>query len=102
MPYINKNEREELDEYIHGMVLAIKNTKTNLNNPNDFKNHLGRINYIFSRILSGVMGEVNYSKIAMATGVLENVKQEFYRRIASTYEDIKISQNGDINEYSDE
>lgn len=101
MPYINKEEREELDSYIKELVNAIKYTKANLNNPNDFKNHLGRINYVFSRILSGVMGDINYSNIAMATGVIENIKQEFYRRIASPYEDKKINENGDIKEYSE-
>jgi hypothetical protein len=35
----------------------------------------------------------------MVTGVLENIKQEFYRRIASQYEDKKILENGDIIEY---
>lgn len=99
MPYINKDEREELDPYIRDMVVAIKNTTTNLDNPNDFKNHLGRINYVFSRVLSGVMGNISYSKIAMATGVIENIKQEFYRRLASVYEDNKIQDNGDIPEY---
>lgn len=99
MPYIKIEEREELDSYIKELVNAIKYTKTNLNNPNDFKNHLGRINYVFSRILSGVMGDINYSNIAMATGVIENIKQEFYRRAASTYEDKKIQENGDIQEY---
>ena len=101
MPYINKEEREELDPYIKEIVDAIKYTKIGLNNPNDFKNHLGRINYTFSRILSGVMSSINYSNIAMATGVIENIKQEFYRRIASPYEDKKINENGDIKEYSE-
>jgi hypothetical protein len=35
----------------------------------------------------------------MITGVLENVKQEFYRRIATAYEEKKIIENGDIKEY---
>jgi hypothetical protein len=99
MPYINKEEREELDPHIESLVAIIKNTKIKLNNPNDFKNHLGRINYCFSRILSGVMGTISYSNIAMATGVIENIKQEFYRRLASHYEDKKIKENGDIQEY---
>lgn len=98
MPYIDKNERKELDPYIRDMIAAIKNT-TKLNNPNDFKNNLGRINYVFSRVLSGVMGNISYSKIAMATGVIENIKQEFYRRLAAVYEDNKIQDNGDIPEY---
>ena len=46
------------------------------------------------------MGQPSYSKIAMITGVVENIKQEFYRRVAEPYENIKIRSNGDIKEYS--
>jgi hypothetical protein len=46
-----------------------------------------------------MMGEISYSKIAIMTGILENIKQEFYRRAAAPYEDRKISQNGDVKEY---
>jgi hypothetical protein len=45
------------------------------------------------------MGTPSYTKVAMITGVLENVKQEFYRRVAESYEDKKIVENGDIKEY---
>ena len=99
MPYINEEERIELDETIELMIKAIKNNNVSLNNPHDFSNFLGRINYCFSRIISGVMGNISYNKIAMVTGVLENIKQEFYRRIASPYENKKIIENGDIKEY---
>ena len=99
MPYINEEERLELDSQIDNMILAIRNNKTNLNNPHDFSNYLGRINYCFSRIIYGVMRDVSYRNIAMVTGVLENIKQEYYRRVAEPYEDIKIRQNGDIKEY---
>ena len=99
MPYIDEEERLELDTQIDNMILAIRNNKTNLNNPHDFSNYLGRINYCFSRIIYGVMRDVSYRNIAMVTGVLENIKQEYYRRIAEPYEDIKIRQNGDIKEY---
>lgn len=99
MPYISEEEREELDESIEIMAKAIKDFKTALVNPHNFAHFLGRINYCFSRVLSIVMGDVSYSKIAMATGVLENIKQEFYRRVASVYEDQKIVANGDIPEY---
>jgi hypothetical protein len=82
------------------LTKCILENKTTLNNPNDFSNFLGRINYCFSRIIIGVMREVSYRNIAMATGVLENIKQEFYRRLASSgYEDAKIVSNGDIPEY---
>jgi hypothetical protein len=99
MPYINEEERLELDQCIDDMIRCIRETKTNCNDPNDFKNYLGRINYTFSRVLSGLMNNPSYNKIAMITGVLENIKQEFYRRIASPYEDKKILENGDIKEY---
>ena len=99
MPYIDEEERKELDFAIDIMVDNILDNKTNLNNPHDFSNFLGRINYCFSRVICGVMKEPSYKKIAMATGVLENIKQEFYRRLASKYEDAKIVSHGDIPEY---
>jgi len=99
MPYIKEEERLELDDAIESLIQAIKNNNTSLYNPHDFSNYLGRINYCFSRIISGVMGSISYSKIAMVTGVIENIKQEFYRRVAEIYEDKKIVENGDIREY---
>ena len=99
MPYISEEERLELDNAIDQMVDSIKNTQCNLNNPNDFSNYLGRINYCFSRVIGQLVQKPSYKKIAMATGVLENIKQEFYRRVASPYENKKINENGDIREY---
>jgi len=97
MPYINENARSELDDCINNMVECL--THGNDVSNEEFTTLLGEINYSFTRILAKSMGQVSYSKIAMVTGVLENVKQEFYRRIASGYEDKKIVQNGDIKEY---
>lgn len=99
MPYINEDERKELDEAINQMVEAIRNSKSSLYNPHEFANYLGRINYCFSRVIMGVMKTVSYKNIAMATGVLENIQQELYRRAAVPYEDKKILENGDISEY---
>ena len=99
MPYIDPEERLELDNAIQTIVEAIRANKVNLNNPHDISSHLGRINYTFSRILCNLMGDPSYNKIAMITGVLENIKQEFYRRVASYYENLKIRENGDIPEY---
>ena len=97
MPYINENARSELDDCIDNMVDCL--THGNSVSNEEFAILLGEINYTFSRILAKSMGETSYSKIAMATGVLENIKQEFYRRIAASYEDEKIVKNGDIKEY---
>ena len=94
MPYIKQDKREELDPCIDNLIKCLDPEKDLM-----IDNILGDINYTFSRILGGLMGTPSYNKIAMITGVLENIKQEFYRRVAQPYEDLKIRQNGDIPEY---
>jgi len=106
MPYISEENRKLLDNSISTMVMALKRTvddgnifsKEPLTNEEVLK-LLGNINYCFSRVVSNVMGDVSYTKVAMITGVLDNIKQEFYRRVAEDYEDLKIKENGDIPEY---
>jgi len=99
MPYINEDERQQLYDAIENITKCIKDIKTHLDDPNDFSIYLGRINYVFSQIICNLMKEPSYKKIAMITGVLENIKQEFYRRVASSYENNKIIENGDIKGY---
>lgn len=89
----------ELDAAIDTLASAIIDVRCSLVDPNNFSGFLGRINYCFSRILMRVMRDVSYKNIAMATGVLENIKQEFYDRVARQYENRKIAQTGDIPEY---
>jgi len=97
MPYISEINRNKLDPCIEQVIQCIKNTQ--LSNTYNLQDSLGDINYTFSRITAGLMEKPSYSKIAMITGVLENIKQEFYRRVATSYEDQKIVINGDIKEY---
>lgn len=110
MPYIKEQNRLEIDSCIDRMIECLKeNVIPTERNPysdpyqnltnEDLLGISGDINYTFSRILGGLMGQVSYGKIAIITGVLENIKQEFYRRVASSYEDKKIAENGDIKEY---
>jgi hypothetical protein len=96
MPYIKEDRRLRLDDCISEMVNCLDGGRYNTDSLEEI---LGDINYTFSRILTGLMGQPSYNKIAMITGVLENIKQEHYRRVASPYEDKKIVQNGDIKEY---
>jgi hypothetical protein len=106
MPYIKEDRRAKLDSSINSLVVSIK---TNINDSNPYKlpkltneeflNIAGDINYCVSRLVSQLMGEVSYGKIAIITGVLENIKQEYYRRVAQSYEDKKLIENGDIHEY---
>jgi len=59
----------------------------------------GELNYVLTEtVLAWIKrrGGLNYAAIAQATGVLENVKQELYRRVAAPYEDRKIAENGDV------
>lgn len=102
MPYIKKNNRSGLDLCTEHLINRIKanasENKEKLTNE-DFLSIAGDINYCVSRICASLMGEVSYGKIVVATGVLENIKQELYRRIAEPYENLKIAENGDIQEY---
>lgn len=107
MPYIDEKTRSQLDKDIDSIVSTIKEISiSNYNNFNDKEvsdhqilNILGIINYCFTKIIMKLIGKITYNKIAMITGVLDNVKQEFYRRVAYWYEDKKIVSNGDIKEY---
>lgn len=109
MPYISKSRRENLDDSIELLCKSIKNQlKIDTDNfkslpdtsPENLLELSGDLNYTISRICSNVMELPSYKKIAIITGVLENVKQEFYRRVAESYEDSKIKENEDIKEYS--
>ena len=107
MPYIAEKDRQILDANINSLIMSLKTSIPNMDNPyttthiknEDLLHIIGNINYVVSRICCGIMGEISYSKIALITGVLENIKQEFYRRVASPYENNKIIENGDIKEY---
>lgn len=97
MPYIDETSRKVLDQSIDDLANIITN-HSELDNENVMV-MLGDLNYCMSRLIGQVMGNTSYAKIAMLTGVLENVKQEFYRRVAVPYEEEKIVMNGDIKEY---
>jgi len=99
MPYIHENDRQNLDDCIENMVNAIKSKLLYQDDDRKLWKIAGSINYCFSRVLGQLLEDVSYPKIAIITGVLENIKQEFYRRIAIPYEDKKILENGDIKEY---
>jgi len=109
MPYIENNNRERVDSSINELALCIKSTLLNAQNVNvfdidklsseDVLKIAGVLNYCITRICSSCSGDISYKKIAVISGVLENVKQEFYRRVASSYEDEKMIENGDVREY---
>ena len=78
MPYVEKERRDRLD----------------LNLP---PRTPGELNYVLTTVcLEYVDGEPNYTFYNEVIGVLECVKQEFYRRAVAPYEDTKIAENGDV------
>lgn len=82
MPYIKQVDRPALDAIIDAVPMELLGS--------------GQLNYFITRLVKRWIDEPSYSKIATATGVLENVKQELYRRLATPYEDAKIAENGDV------
>lgn len=57
----------------------------------------GELNYVLTRIIDArLAGDLSYTTINEVVGVLECVKLELYRRIATPYEDTKRHENGDV------
>jgi len=84
MPYIPAEERPIIDEWLAKMPLFAL-----------YK--AGRLNYVITKLARMYASHVGgYQSIAEVTGILENVKQEFYRRQAAPYEEAKIAENGDV------
>ena len=79
MPYINQETRKALNL---GMVPMTP----------------GELNYCMTMFCKAYVSTkgLSYQTIAEITGVLENVKQEFYRRVAVPYEEAKMEENGDV------
>lgn len=86
MPYITKDLRAVVDKEINELASKVKSCGK--------ENRAGVLNYSISRLLSSLY-ELRYSEVNEAVGMLECTKQEYYRRIASPYEDKKIKENGD-------
>ena len=81
MPYIK--DREFLDDVIDkidfGELVA------------------GDLAYMITRLLIGFTETtISYKNYALAIGVLETVKEEFYKREITPYEEEKCEMNGDV------
>lgn len=88
MPYISPNDRIFFDEAIDNLIakLIYHSGETTRD---------GIVNYTVTRILHALYMPRYYSYNS-AIGVLECIKQEFYRRSVALYEDTKIKENGDV------
>jgi hypothetical protein len=98
MPYIKQDNRSILDRYINDLSETISDKHSN----EDIVKVMGDLNYTITKLCAKLVGkDISYTKIGIITGVLENVKQEFYRRIATPYEENKVVENGDIKEFEE-
>jgi len=93
MPYIKQELRDKIDREINVLVAKIKEASGL-----DGKKMIGMLNYTIMRLLMGsfVDGKVSYEKINRINGLMSDIQQEFYRRVAAPYEDKKIEENGDL------
>ncbi len=109
MPYIAPERRPGLDGSIEELRYAIvrqipaaaRDYKSFELTPEQILEISGDLNYCMTRICASLIDSPTaYAKIAIVTGVLDNVKLELYRRLAGNYEDKKIVENGDIPEFA--
>jgi len=87
MPYILQYNRKILDEYLEPLFKQLQFYR------------IGHLNYIITKIILQWLNDYTkpvYKDYNEIIGVLECVKQEFYRRKVVPYEDEKIKENGDI------
>ena len=78
MPYIKKQEREELNKGV--------GPRTE-----------GELNYLITKIVRAYLGsDYNYAKLNSVIGVLESSKLELYRRMVVPHEEERKNLNGDV------
>jgi len=87
MPYVKQNIRKILDPHI-ATLFSLMNK------------HPGELNYVITRLLhaSVSLNGLNYTQLNELMGVLECVKQEFYRTVVAPYENLKANDNGPITD----
>jgi hypothetical protein len=85
MPYIKKEDRQNFEYLVKNMSLAKINSA-------------GDLNYLITRLVHSFLEQhsKSYQNYNDALGALEGSKLELYRRFISSYEDVKISANGDV------
>jgi len=88
MPYITEERRHIFDHYIDRILPELKG--------------VGELNYCITKLIDGYVRQfvgkdgVNYAGHNAMLGVLEAVKQEYYRRRVSKYEDKKRDEHGEV------
>ena len=87
MPYIKQEKRPLYKADIENLVKKLAEQP--------LKEQDGDLNYIVTSIMK-MLYQPRYFNYNRAMGVLEAIKQEYYRRVVAPYEDTKIEENGDV------
>jgi hypothetical protein len=87
MPYIKQEKRPLYKEDIENLVRKLAEQPV--------KEQDGDLNYVVTSIMK-MLYQPRYFNYNRAMGVLEAIKQEYYRRVVAPYEDKKIEENGDV------
>jgi len=82
MPYIKQVNRKPIDKLLNGLL--------------EYQFTVGELNYVITRLIDTHCAERGYQILNDAVGVLECVKQEFYRRRVAPFEDEKCRENGEV------
>lgn len=87
MPYIKAEKRGLYNSHIEQLVKILEQQP--------LMEVDGDLNYVVTSIFKKLYAP-RYFNYNRAIGVIEAIKQEFYRRVVAPYEDIKIEENGDV------
>lgn len=89
MPYIRPNLRQRLVTTLSNNVAQV--------GLDQFPDQAGELNYVITEVIKAYYNNDRcYQSINDIIGALEGAKLEFYRRVATPYEDQKIQENGDV------
>lgn len=105
MPYIQPEQRKlyekEIQNLVDKLITVFSTEPTKIS-----ANRAGHLNYIITTVLKNFYEnlqkkllnnpQLKYSDHNEIIGMLECCKQEWYRRQAGPYEDLKIEENGDV------
>jgi len=103
MPYIAQAYRDKLDPYITQLADALAAEVVDEENELAYA---GLLNYAITRtsllVIKNLFGtKLKYMNIALLTGIMENVKQEFYERLGTEVERDRRRANGDVDVIED-
>lgn len=88
MPYIRSDRRPNIDNKVSALAKTLE----------ELGDEKGDLNYAITRLIIEHIKRVGicYNTMSDITGVLNDVKSEFERRVVAPYEDLKCIQNGDV------